>query len=118
MSNNFVANIVASPFTGKQISSPDTVVAKKLQPLNDAAFFPRVNFRYYFSYQLNPGEQFFTFSCLAAWLIKRKCNLQVPNDTLNPQDYEDPNVTITAIVDALRKIVNTVEFPPNKLKVK
>lgn len=67
---------------------------------------------------MNQGEQFYTFSCLAAWLIKSKCKLQVPNTTLNPQDYEDPNVTISAIMDALRKIVDTVEFPPNKLKVR
>jgi estrogen-related receptor beta like 1 len=52
-----------------------------------------VHSRYYFTIQTNPGEQFYVFSCLSVWLIKDKCGLTLTTE-LNPQDYEDPNVTI------------------------
>ncbi|RWS31775.1 intraflagellar transport protein 57-like protein [Leptotrombidium deliense] len=70
--------------------------------------------RYYFAVQTNPGEQFYTFSCLSAWLIKTKCKFTESH--LNPQEYEDPNVTIHAILEALRFLVDPVPFPPNRLK--
>ena len=49
--------------------------------------------KYYFSTMTNSGEQFYTFVCLAAWLIKEKCKIQLKTD-INPEDYEDPNVYI------------------------
>jgi len=59
----------------------------------------------------NPGEQFYTFTCLAAWLIKKTGkNFEMP------QESDDPNSTIALILDYLRDIEVTVEFPPNKLK--
>lgn len=35
---------------------------------------------------------------------------------LNPQEYEDPNVTIHTILDALRTLIETVDFPITRLK--
>ncbi|XP_015786721.1 intraflagellar transport protein 57 homolog [Tetranychus urticae] len=71
--------------------------------------------RYYFTIQTNPGEQFYVFSCLSVWLIKEKCQLKMTSE-LNPQDYEDPNVTIHGILDAVRLIVDKVSIAPNKIK--
>ncbi|XP_035223594.1 intraflagellar transport protein 57 homolog isoform X2 [Stegodyphus dumicola] len=49
--------------------------------------------KHYFALQTNPGEQFFIFSSLAAWLI-RKCGLK----------FDTPQEDVS------------VDFPPNKLK--
>ncbi|PRD23575.1 UNVERIFIED_CONTAM: ift57 [Trichonephila clavipes] len=49
--------------------------------------------RHYFALQTNPGEQFFMFSSLAAWLI-RKCGVK----------FETPQEGVS------------VDFPPSKLK--
>ncbi|GIY03321.1 intraflagellar transport protein 57 homolog [Caerostris darwini] len=49
--------------------------------------------RHYFALQTNPGEQFFMFSSLAAWLI-RKCGIK----------FETPQEGVS------------VDFPPSKLK--
>ncbi|XP_013774859.1 intraflagellar transport protein 57 homolog [Limulus polyphemus] len=73
----------------------------RLKPLN----------RHYFALQTNPGEQFYMFTTLAAWLI-RKCGKSF--DT--PQEYDDPNATISNIVDVLRQMGVTIDFPPSKLK--
>jgi estrogen-related receptor beta like 1 len=63
----------------------------------------------------NSGEQFYTFSCLSAWLIKSKGGFK--NSSLNPQEHEDPNVTITSILDVIRSETDyKIEFPPSKLK--
>uniref|UniRef100_A0A1B6CE44 Intraflagellar transport protein 57 homolog n=1 Tax=Clastoptera arizonana TaxID=38151 RepID=A0A1B6CE44_9HEMI len=73
----------------------------KMRPLN----------RFYFSLQTNPGEQFFMFTSLAAWLV-RKIGLKFEQ----PQEYDDPNSTIASILDATRDLGIVVDFPPNKLK--
>ncbi|KAI1285995.1 Intraflagellar transport protein 57 -like protein [Halotydeus destructor] len=65
--------------------------------------------RYYFSLQSNPGEQFYTFSCLSAWLIKNKCKLPIQG-SLNPQEYEDPNLTIAAILEGLALALGHLEL--------
>lgn len=67
--------------------------------------------RHYFALQTNPGEQFFVFSALAAWLIK-KCGLPMES----PQEYDDPNSTIAFILDSARSLGIPVDFPPNKLR--
>lgn len=59
----------------------------------------------------NPGEQFYTFTCLAAWLIKK-----TGKSFEMPQESDDPNSTIALILDYLREIEIPVDFPPNKLK--
>lgn len=48
----------------------------------------------------NPGEQFFLFSSLAAWLICKSGKSIEP-----PQEYDDPNSTIANILDILRENV-------------
>ena len=73
----------------------------RMRPLN----------RHYFVLQTNPGEQFYLFTSLSAWLI-RKCG--IPFD--QPQEFDDPNSTISNILDQLRKNGITIDFPPSKLK--
>ncbi|XGW20597.1 hypothetical protein V3C99_003968 [Haemonchus contortus] len=68
--------------------------------------------RYYFVQSKNVGEQFFMFTSLAAWLI-RKCG----NESYEmPQEFDDPNATIAGIMGYLRSKDVPVDFPANKLK--
>ncbi|CAH8659577.1 unnamed protein product [Schistosoma curassoni] len=67
--------------------------------------------RHYFAIPTNPGEQFHCFTTLAAWLISQT-NCKVDQ----PQEYDDPNATISTILDAVRTLGYVVEFPPLKLK--
>ncbi|KAF7258958.1 hypothetical protein EG68_03444 [Paragonimus skrjabini miyazakii] len=67
--------------------------------------------RHYYAIPTNPGEQFHNFTTLAAWLIG-KANGKIDP----PQEYDDPNATIATILDAVRDLGYTVEFPPSKLK--
>ncbi|EFN73091.1 Intraflagellar transport protein 57-like protein [Camponotus floridanus] len=89
---------------------------EKLKLLNyDAEFVQELRMkpinRHYFVIPTNPGEQFYTFTCLAAWLIRKAGkNFEMP------QESDDPNSTIALILDFLREIDVPVEFPPNKLK--
>ncbi|CAH8651250.1 unnamed protein product [Schistosoma guineensis] len=67
--------------------------------------------RHYFAIPTNPGEQFHCFTTLAAWLISQaNCKID------QPQEYDDPNATISTILDAVRTLGYVVEFPPLKLK--
>ncbi|XP_076296741.1 intraflagellar transport 57 [Lasioglossum baleicum] len=89
---------------------------EKLKLLNyDAEFLPEFKIkavnRNYFVTQTNPGEQFYTFTSLAAWLIRKAGKNFEP-----PQESDDPNSTIALILDYLREINVPIEFPPNKLK--
>uniref|UniRef100_A0A672MZH6 Intraflagellar transport protein 57 homolog n=1 Tax=Sinocyclocheilus grahami TaxID=75366 RepID=A0A672MZH6_SINGR len=59
----------------------------------------------------NSGEQFYMFSVIAAWLISL-CGR--PFDT--PQEYDDPNATVSNILSELRALGGQVDFPPSKLK--
>lgn len=89
---------------------------EKLKLLNyDAEFVQELRIKpinkHYFVIPTNPGEQFYTFTCLAAWLIRKAGkNFEMP------QESDDPNSTIASILDFLREINVPVEFPPNKLK--
>ncbi|XP_072760765.1 intraflagellar transport protein 57 homolog [Anoplolepis gracilipes] len=89
---------------------------EKLKLLNyDAEFVQELRIkpinRHYFIIPTNPGEQFYTFTCLAAWLIRKAGkNFEMP------QESDDPNSTIALILDFLREINVPIEFPPNKLK--
>lgn len=62
----------------------------KLKPLS----------RCYFMITKNPGEQFYIFSSLAAWLI-RKTGRYFDQ----PQEYDDPNSTIANILSNARELV-------------
>lgn len=59
----------------------------------------------------NPGEQFFMFSILSAWLL----NASGRNFT-EPQEFDEPNATISNILAELRSFGVKVDFPPSKLK--
>ncbi|KZC09769.1 PREDICTED: intraflagellar transport protein 57 homolog [Dufourea novaeangliae] len=89
---------------------------EKLKLLNyDTEFLPEFKIkainRNYFVTQTNPGEQFYTFTSLAAWLIRK-----AGKNFESPQESDDPNSTIALILDHLRDINVSIEFPPNKLK--
>ncbi|CAL1273411.1 unnamed protein product [Larinioides sclopetarius] len=67
--------------------------------------------RHYFALQTNPGEQFFMFSSLAAWLIRKSA---IKFDT--PQESDDPNGTVASILEQVKQMGVSVDFPPSKLK--
>nr|CAG4641068.1 EOG090X0ADS [Eulimnadia texana] len=73
----------------------------KLRPLH----------KHYFAIPTNPGEQFFTFTALASWLIRKSGK---KFDT--PLESDDPNSTIATILDHTRKLNIAIDFPPNRLK--
>uniref|UniRef100_A0A8C6UEN8 Intraflagellar transport protein 57 homolog n=1 Tax=Neogobius melanostomus TaxID=47308 RepID=A0A8C6UEN8_9GOBI len=59
----------------------------------------------------NPGQQFFMFSVVAAWLL----NVAGRSFT-EPQESDEPNATISNILAELRSFGVRVDFPPSKLK--
>uniref|UniRef100_A0ACB8FGP6 Intraflagellar transport protein 57 n=1 Tax=Sphaerodactylus townsendi TaxID=933632 RepID=A0ACB8FGP6_9SAUR len=67
--------------------------------------------RHYFALPTNPGEQFYMFCTLAAWLINK-----AGHPFEQPQEYDDPNATISSILSELRSFGRSVDFPPSKLK--
>ena len=67
--------------------------------------------RHYFVLQTNPGEQFYIFTSLAAWLIRKSGGNFDP-----PQEFDDPNSTITNILDHVRQMGVSIDFAPSKLK--
>ncbi len=71
--------------------------------LNQNKHFP-LFFRHYFVSSphvlSNPGEQFYMFSVISAWLISL-CGR--PFDS--PQEYDDPNATVSNILSELRALV-------------
>ncbi|EDO43467.1 predicted protein [Nematostella vectensis] len=81
----------------------------------DAEFCKPLGFRpltrHYFALSTNPGEQFFTFTSLAAWLLNQR-----GKNFEQPQEYDDPNATISNILDELKKMGIQTDFPPAKLK--
>nr|BAG60977.1 unnamed protein product [Homo sapiens] len=84
-------------------------------PQGDALLGPAGNqFResgHYFALPTNPGEQFYMFCTLAAWLINK-----AGRPFEQPQEYDDPNATISNILSELRSFGRTADFPPSKLK--
>lgn len=67
--------------------------------------------RHYFSVTTNPGEQFYAFTSIVAWILNQ-CN--VPTE--RPQEYDDPNATLSSILNEARKLGISTDFPPSKLK--
>lgn len=57
--------------------------------------------RHYFALPTNPGEQFYMFCTLAAWLINK-----TGRPFEQPQEYDDPNATISNILSELRSFVS------------
>ncbi|KAK2170119.1 hypothetical protein LSH36_4g09041 [Paralvinella palmiformis] len=88
----------------------------KLKLLNyETTFCRQLGFkpfsRHYFALPTNPGEQFFAFTSIAAWLLQM-CGQHFEQ----PQEYDDPNATISSILDEIRRFKYSPDFPPNKLK--
>ncbi|KAL1505259.1 hypothetical protein ABEB36_004861 [Hypothenemus hampei] len=67
--------------------------------------------KYYFVVPKNSGEQFYLFSVLAAWLIKK-----IGKHFETPQEYDDPNSTIEKIIKEAKELGMQVDFSSNKLK--
>ncbi|KAG5444693.1 Intraflagellar transport protein 57 [Clonorchis sinensis] len=91
-------------------------LSEKLKLLNYEQQFCRTRSqkplsRHYYAIPTNPGEQFHNFTSLASWLVV-KANGKIDP----PQEYDDPNATIATILDAVRELGHSVEFPPSKLK--
>ncbi|KAG7218630.1 hypothetical protein INR49_019989 [Caranx melampygus] len=59
----------------------------------------------------NPGEQFYLFTVIAAWLIN-----VAGRPFTEPQEYDEPNATVSNILSELRAFGVKVDFPPSKLK--
>ncbi|KAM4727645.1 intraflagellar transport protein 57 homolog [Anableps anableps] len=59
----------------------------------------------------NPGEQFYMFTIIAAWLIN-----VAGRPFMEPQEYDEPNATVSNILAELRAFGVKVDFPPSKLK--
>jgi intraflagellar transport protein 57 len=57
--------------------------------------------KYYFVKSVNPGEQFYMFVSICAWLIRK-----TGRDFVQPQEYDDPNAIISKIVQTLRDLVS------------
>ncbi|NP_001016561.1 intraflagellar transport protein 57 homolog [Xenopus tropicalis] len=86
----------------KLLSYEDEVLRKQnMKPLS----------RHYFALPTNPGEQFYMFCTLAAWLISK-----AGHHFDQPQEYDDPNATISNILSELRSFGYSVDFPPSRLK--
>ena len=67
--------------------------------------------RHYFAVATNPGEQFFAFTNIVAWLLN-----QCGKSFDRPQEFDDPNATVSEILNQSRSLGITVDFPPSKLK--
>ncbi|XP_054625397.1 intraflagellar transport protein 57 homolog isoform X2 [Dunckerocampus dactyliophorus] len=59
----------------------------------------------------NPGEQFYMFTIMAAWLIN-VCGRSFSK----PQEDDEPTATVSNILAELRAFGLKVDFPPSKLK--
>lgn len=54
----------------------------------------------------NPGEQFFMFTIIAAWLIN-----MAGKPFTEPQEYDEPNATVSNILAELRAFVSDASPP-------
>ncbi|XP_068605101.1 intraflagellar transport protein 57 homolog [Brachionichthys hirsutus] len=59
----------------------------------------------------NPGERFYMFTIIASWLIN-----VAGRPFTEPQEYDEPNATVSNILAELRAFGLKVDFPPSKLK--
>ncbi|KAI3374135.1 hypothetical protein L3Q82_005993 [Scortum barcoo] len=59
----------------------------------------------------NSGEQFYMLTIIAAWLINA-----AGRPFAEPQEYDEPNATVSNILAELRAFGVKVDFPPSKLK--
>ncbi|XP_058454524.1 intraflagellar transport protein 57 homolog [Malaya genurostris] len=66
--------------------------------------------RYYFLMSFNPGEQFFMFTSICAWLIRT-----IGKTFDQPQEFDDPNMVIARIIRVLQEMDVPTDFQTNKL---
>lgn len=66
--------------------------------------------RYYFLNSTNPGEQFFLFTSLCAFLARK-----IGRDFEQPQEFDDPTVLIAKIMQLLRDLDISTDFSSSKL---
>lgn len=66
--------------------------------------------RFYFVRSFNSGEQFFMFISICAWLI-RKTGVSFDQ----PQEFDDPNVVISKIIEHLQAMEIQTDFSTTKL---
>ncbi|KAM9790454.1 intraflagellar transport protein 57 homolog [Syngnathus typhle] len=59
----------------------------------------------------NPGEQFYVFTVMAAWLIN-----SAGRSFTKPREDDEPAATVANILAELRALGVRVDFPPSKLK--
>ncbi|XP_063236014.1 intraflagellar transport protein 57 homolog [Bacillus rossius redtenbacheri] len=110
------AEVEGSPGLAYSIFSSNEELMDKLKILNFETEFIRdlkmkSPSRHYFAVQTNPGEQFFLFTSLAAWLVRK-----TGDSFEQPQEFDDPNSTIAGLLDSVRKTGTALNFPPSKLK--
>eukprot|EP00794_Sanderia_malayensis_P010785 gene10785-11939_t len=67
--------------------------------------------RHFFAVPTNPGEQFHAFTSVAVWALN-ECGVSLER----PQEYDDPNATLSTILGEARKLGISADFPPSKLK--
>uniref|UniRef100_A0A182JDK0 Uncharacterized protein n=1 Tax=Anopheles atroparvus TaxID=41427 RepID=A0A182JDK0_ANOAO len=66
--------------------------------------------RYYFLRSFNPGEQFFMFTSICAWLIRK-----IGKTFDQPQEFDDPNIVISRIIKVLQEMDVPTDFQTNRL---
>lgn len=66
--------------------------------------------RFYFMRSFNPGEQFFMFISICAWLIR-----MTGRSFDQPQEFDDPNEVIARIIKCLQDMDIQTDFPTTKL---
>ncbi|KAF6720245.1 Intraflagellar transport-like protein 57 [Oryzias melastigma] len=92
---------------------------EKLDALNYEELLDKHNMkkvcRHYFAssshLSSNPGEQFYMFTIIAAWLINA-----AGRPFTEPQEHDEPNAIVSNILAELRAFGIKVDFPPSKLK--
>uniref|UniRef100_A0A1B0GKS3 Intraflagellar transport protein 57 homolog n=1 Tax=Lutzomyia longipalpis TaxID=7200 RepID=A0A1B0GKS3_LUTLO len=56
--------------------------------------------RMYFAKSTNPGEQFFMFTSICAWLMRK-----LGHQFEQPQEFDDPSATIARIIKILQEMI-------------
>lgn len=66
--------------------------------------------RYYFLNSTNPGEQFFMFTSLCAFCVRK-----MGKDFEQPEEFMDPTILVAKIIQILQELAIPTDFPANKL---
>lgn len=69
--------------------------------------------RYYFLTSVNPGEQFFMFTSLCAFCVRK-----MGKDFEQPEEFMDPTVLVSKIIQTLKELVNASYSPKLPLKTR